>query len=253
MTTEAMNIVNPPEIGAWLDEWISSDALPTSDEHDCPYLPDRRARIQGFSVASLPGPVYRALMDRNFRRSGKLLYRPACPACALCRQLRVRVADFRPSRSQRRVLRRNRDVTVRCVAEPQPSVEKWELFRRYIAQRHTRPMLDNYHQFVQFLYAEPIASIEFDYFADGQLAGVSLVDRCDDALSSVYMYFDPALSKRSPGTLSVLREIEHCRGAGIPYYYLGYHVAGARTMDYKARYKPHQVLDDDRSWRQVDD
>jgi arginine-tRNA-protein transferase len=35
----------------------------------------------------------------------------------------------------------------------------------------------------------------------------------------------------------------------IPYYYLGYWVRGCRTMDYKAAFRPCQLLCSDGIWR----
>ncbi|MDO8631842.1 MAG: arginyl-tRNA--protein transferase, partial [Phycisphaerales bacterium] len=77
---------------------------------------------------------------------------------------------------------------------------------------------------------------------------VSLADRVPGGLSSVYMYFDPDDAARSLGTFSILREIEFCRREGLRYYYLGYFVAGSRTMAYKARFRPHEMLLGDDRW-----
>ncbi|HEY7117030.1 MAG TPA: arginyl-tRNA--protein transferase, partial [Tepidisphaeraceae bacterium] len=67
--------------------------------------------------------------------------------------------------------------------------------------------------------------------------------------SSVYFYFDPAEARRRPGTFSALWEIEFARSRGIPYYYLGYWVAGCGAMEYKASFGPHEVLGTDGVWR----
>ena len=52
------------------------------------------------------------LMDQNFRRSGDLFYRPECDGCAACIAIRVPVAEFAPSRAQRRALHKSADVRV---------------------------------------------------------------------------------------------------------------------------------------------
>src|SRR6185503_12396102 len=68
----------------------------------CPYLAGRSAR----NLIVVPSPmvpgIYHSLMDLNFRRLGAIFYRPACAACEECRSIRVPVALFRPSRTQRR-------------------------------------------------------------------------------------------------------------------------------------------------------
>ena len=72
---------------------------------------------------------------------------------------------------------------------------------------------------------------------------------CRNSLSSVYFYYDPDSSRRGLGTFGVLYEIETAAGLGIPYYYLGYWVAGCRTMQYKSDFRPAEVLDPDGAWR----
>jgi arginine-tRNA-protein transferase len=109
-------------------------------------------------------------------------------------------------------------------------------------------MSGDWTSFVEFLYAGPLPALECRYLLGDELVGVSVLDECPGGLSSVYMYFDPAHARRSLGTYSVLWEIEHCRRLGKRWYYLGYHVEGSRTMDYKARFRPQQVLVDG-CWR----
>ncbi len=62
------------------------------------------------------------------------------------------------------------------------------------------------------------------------------------------MFFDPDHRDRSLGTFSILWEIEYCRREEWPYYFLGYHVAGSRTMAYKARFRPHETLTSVGGW-----
>jgi len=212
-----------------------------SEEAPCPYLPDRKARNEVYLADGVDPETYSFLLARGFRRSGRVVYRPRCRTCHECRQLRVPVETFAPTRSMRRVLRRNDDVRV-DVREPVPTDEKYHIYARYLHVQHDGTMSDDPESFVRFLYDSPMQTLEYAYQLDRRLIGVSLVDRCADGLSSVYMYFDPDLAKRSLGTFSILREIEDCRRRGLPYYYLGYFVGGCRAMDYKARFRPNEVL-----------
>ncbi len=212
-----------------------------SPESPCPYLPGRASRSEVYHVDHLAGPTYERLLAEGFRRSGRLVYRPRCRGCCECRQLRVPVSRFRPTRSLRRVLRKNRDVAVTC-QDPTPTEEKYDLFVRYLNAQHDETMSRSHDTFIDFLYDSPTETEEILYRLDGRLIGVSLVDAVPRGLSSVYMYFDPAFARRSPGTFSVLWEIDLCRRRGLDYYYLGYYVAGSRTMAYKARFRPNEVL-----------
>lgn len=225
-------------------------AQSSSGQQDCPYLPDRRATLSGHAFiqpGSLPPTDYDQLLSENFRRAGVVVYRPQCRGCSACRSLRVPVATFAPSKSMRRILRHNQDVDVR-VATPDPSMESYDVYRRYLEQRHDRTMSDDFVSFASFLYVSPTLTQEITYRVGDRLLAVSIVDRVPSGLSSVYVYFDPDFSDRSPGTFSALWEIDYCRREGLPYYYLGYHVAGAQAMEYKARFRPNEILNDEGEW-----
>lgn len=226
---------------------VGDEALPIeSDPRPCPYLPDRIERDEAWVVRRLEPAAYRALLDRNYRRAGHVVYRPRCPTCRSCRQLRVPVGSFRPSRSQRRCLRRNRDLSSR-IGPPRLTAEKAALYARYIGGRHAESdQGDDPATLAQFLHDGCLRGLEIESRdASGRLVCVSHVDPLGDAWSSVYCYFDPEQSRRSLGTWSILVELEACRALGLRYYYLGFWVEGAKTMEYKARFLPCEVLTDD--------
>ncbi len=213
----------------------------------CSYLPDRLARHQTLLAGDLPPGVYHALMDLNFRRLGDLVYRPACDGCAECRQIRVPVARFTPSRAQRRCLARNADV-VGSTGAPALTDEKADLYRRYLGGRHDGQMDGSAEELERFLYASGVRSIETCYRLDGRLVAVGIVDVEPQALSAVYCYFDPDEPRRGLGVLNVLRLIEEARRRAVPWVYLGYFVAGSRTMAYKSGYRPCEALTPDGRW-----
>ena len=96
----------------------------------CPYLAGRMERKL---FTALQGDQAEAMNDtlskQGFRRSQNVLYRPSCADCAACLSARIRVADFQPSRSQRRVLNRNRDLH-RRVTSAWATDDQYDLFRR---------------------------------------------------------------------------------------------------------------------------
>ena len=222
----------------------------------CPYLPGRVARM----------PLYRQLRrldldeaDARFanaeRRVGPCLYRTACPTCSACVGLRIPVDDFRPSRSQRRVLRRwGTDARVEYGA---PSVDdrKLELFQRH---KRTRGLTDGEDEevptaegYLGWLATSCLHTLEMRYYHADRLVGVGIVDLGRTSASSVYFYFDPDLSDLSPGVFSVVQEIELCRRTGRQHLYLGLYVEDCRHLSYKASYRPHERLFDG-DWRRVD-
>jgi len=230
-----------------VDLFLDEEKLPVSPDHPCPYLPGMTTRVEGFFVDRMDPEIHDALMDRGFRRAGKLIYRPVCPDCRACRELRVPVARFRPSRSQHRVWRRNADLRV-TVKPPHLTERRWRLYRDYLDFQHDQTMSRDRQDMAQFLYESPVDTIEFCYYLGRQLVGVSVADRSRCTLNSVYMYFDPQHHRRSLGTYSALWEIDYCRRAGMAYYYLGFCVAGCRKMAYKSRFEPCQMLDATHTW-----
>lgn len=203
-----------------------------------------------FRAVSLPAGIYQALMQLNFRRSGLILYRPACEHCKQCQNIRVPVEEFRPNRAQRRVARRNRDLTV-TVGEPKPTDEKHQLYRRYLQERHDRQMGDSWVDFCGFLYESPVKTIEVEYRAGEQLVGVGLVDVEPAAMSTVYFYYEPHAAIRSLGIFNILCMIECCRTQCVPHLYLGYYIRDCRKMNYKANFKPCEVLDEAQRWQRL--
>jgi arginine-tRNA-protein transferase len=212
----------------------------------CPYLEGREARHLNLLFNRLQPGFYHALMDLNFRRMGPLVYRPQCLGCRECQNLRIPVADFRPSRSQRRTLAKNLDLTIE-MGRPEPTGEKHALYRRYLAARHDGSMDGSQLEF-ELLHATGLETREVRYRKGEQLLGVGLADLEPQALSAVYCYFDPSQPRRSLGVLNVLWMIEECRRRGIPHLYLGYWVRGCRTMSYKANFRPSEVLAADGGW-----
>jgi arginine-tRNA-protein transferase len=104
--------------------------------HSCSYLPEEQATTL-FLDPSQPMDVhvYADLSEMGFRRSGDHLYRPHCQNCNACVPARIPVAQFTPNRQQKRIFKRNTDLQVRP-AKPQFSEEYFDLYQRYIEQRH---------------------------------------------------------------------------------------------------------------------
>ncbi len=221
---------------------IDSGGLPVTEPRPCAYLPGRAARSEGFRAAPLHGETYHDLMDRGFRRSGDIFYRPRCDGCQACVQIRIPVGEFEPSKSQRRALRRNEEVTVR-VGPLTLTEEKAALYQRYLAHQHPgSPQSEDAEGLREFLYQDVVETVEVNYLLGERVIAVSILDVCSRSVSSVYHFFDPVEAGRSLGVFSILMEIEMTKAWNVPHYYLGYWVRGSKTMDYKAKFTPHELL-----------
>jgi leucyl-tRNA---protein transferase len=216
----------------------------------CPYLPGRMERklftaLQGEHAQKLND----TLSKQGFRRSQNVLYRPSCAECSACLSARIRVADFQPSRTQRRVLKRTAHLR-RNATSPWATEDQFQLFRRYLDQRHADGgMADmDIFEFAAMIEETPIKSRVIEYTrpsAEGEqgrpLAAVCLTDVFDDGLSMVYSFYDPDLAELSLGTHIILDHIAIAHEAGLPYVYLGYWVPGSRKMGYKAGFSALEI------------
>jgi arginine-tRNA-protein transferase len=212
----------------------------------CPYLPGRMERklftaLSGEHAETLND----ALSKQGFRRSQSVLYRPSCAECSSCLSVRIRVADFAPTRSQRRVTRRNAGLE-RHAKAPWATETQFALFRRYLDARHAQGgMADmDIFEFAAMIEETPIRTRVIEYLdpaEDGELAAVCLTDVLDDGLSLVYSFYDPDRRSDSLGTHVILDHVEIAREAGLPYVYLGYWVPGSPKMAYKAGFDALEV------------
>jgi len=218
-----------------------------SAPHACPYLPRRMASELVAFPHGVDSVAYQMLMNRGFRRSGAIFYKPDCPRCRSCVPIRVPVASFGPSRSQRRALARNRDVSLR-VHEPVCDRARYELFIRYDRFKHDGQTCVGFDEFEAHFCFSPIDTIEMDYYLGDSLVGVGLVDVCPDGLSSVYFYFEPDQARRSLGIYSALCEIDLCRSRGLAHWYVGFVVDGCPKMSYKSAFRPHELMRPDGRW-----
>ena len=223
-------------------------------EHACGYWPERVARdlIVDPTDPQLPSVFARAL-SMGFRRSGGHVYRPYCSGCRACISVRIPVATFQPSRSQRRCLARNADLAV-TVAPARRTAENFALYRRYLDTRHVGggmddPAPENFDAFLACAWS-PTDFMEFRL--DGELVGVAVTDVVPDALSAVYTFYAPEHAHRSLGGFAILRQVQRARDEGRRHVYLGFWLDGHPKMAYKRGYGPLEFLDG-AHWRPMPD
>lgn len=188
-------------------------------------------------------------LQEGWRRFGPVMFRHDCTSCRMCQSLRVPVETFSPTRSQRRAWRMNHGAVTLRVGVPASSPEILELFARF--QHHgaaTKGWPERAAPDLRLFVQNPFPTEEWRYSLGDRLVGVGYVDALPEGLSAIYFVHDPGEHRRSLGTFNILAMIEAARERGLPHVYLGYYVEGCRSLEYKARFAPNEVLTGDGRW-----
>lgn len=217
----------------------------------CPYLPKRQERkvfteLRGDDA----GALNEALSRVGFRRSQSVAYRPACEGCSACISVRIVAQDYKPPKTMRRILSRNKDI-LPSFKEPKVTDEQYDLLKRYLGARHADGgMADmSFLEYAEMVQHSPVNTSIIEYRlppsedqALGKLVACCLSDVMGDGLSMVYSFYDPEFASQSLGTHIILHHIEEATKRGLHYVYLGYWIKGSDKMNYKIRFQPLERL-----------
>ena len=223
-----------------------NEVIAFNSPHPCSYLPQRTALLPlRFQRALVTAEELDACLAAGDRRTGRFLYRTACPACQACEPIRLDLATFQPNQTQRREWRKGNELLTVKVGQPVVDGERVALFNLHQRDRRLKESEEDRvdeESYRQFLTSSCCRTLEFDYYHGDELVGVAIADAGRTSLSAVYCFFDPHFRGVSLGTYSVLRQADHCRQTGRGFLYLGFYIAESPHMAYKARFHPHQRL-----------
>ena len=106
---------------------------------------------------------------------------------------------------------------------------------------------------------EGYGSFHQQYWLDGVLIAVGVIDILPECVSSVYFFYDPDYSFLSLGTYASLREVALTRELSkkclqLSNYYLGFYIPTCPKMRYKKNIKPSFLLCPEVfTWHPLDD
>ncbi|XP_021047573.1 arginyl-tRNA--protein transferase 1 isoform X3 [Mus pahari] len=139
--------------------------------------------------------------------------------------------------------------------------ESYQVYKRYQMIIHKDPPdKPTVSQFTRFLCNSPLeaehpangpecgyGSFHQQYWLDGKIIAVGVIDILPYCVSSVYLYYDPDYSFLSLGVYSALREIAftrqlHEKTSQLSYYYMGFYIHSCPKMRYKGQYRPSDLL-----------
>ena len=224
--------------------------LMITTESPCSYLPKELSRSAFVDQQILiTPPLYTALLQNGFRRSGEEVYRPYCQACNACIPVRVPVKQFAPNKLQKRVLKKNRDIRQEWLKPPFTDTH-YALYASYLEARHQDGGMypPSREQFDRFLSSSWSNTMALSLFLDEKLVGMMITDLTLDGVSAVYSFFEPELAARSLGIYMVLQLFEEAKRLGLPYCYLGYYIKNCQKMSYKNQYQPMEAFIE-RQWQ----
>ncbi|XP_043375671.1 arginyl-tRNA--protein transferase 1 isoform X2 [Dermochelys coriacea] len=139
--------------------------------------------------------------------------------------------------------------------------ESYQVYKRYQMAIHKDPPdKPTISQFTRFLCDSPLeaenppsgpdcgyGSFHQQYWLDGKIIAVGVIDVLPYCVSSVYLYYDPDYTFLSLGVYSALREIAftrqlHEKASELCYYYMGFYIHSCPKMRYKGQYRPSDLL-----------
>ena len=225
----------------------------------CPYI---KGKIERKLFTALYGRNTVNLNDelslQGFSRSQKVLYRPLCSNCSACLSIRVKVNEFHYSKSQNRVINKNKKL-IRVKKKPEATDEQFEIFKKYLNCRHLNGGMSDMdaHEFSSMIEETNVDSEIFEYWElkkdeKKQLIAVCLTDKNKDGLSMVYSFYDPKYNSQSLGKFMILDHINLTKSSNLDYLYLGYWIKDNLKMGYKSNYFPAEVFYKNQ-WKEINE
>jgi arginyl-tRNA--protein-N-Asp/Glu arginylyltransferase len=158
--------------------------------------------------------------------------------------LRVVLSQYEPSKSHRRIHRRNADLTVK-IERAVINAERLEMFHRH-KERFNQCIPESLEAFLgPHPEKGPCRTMEIAVYDGSTLLAASYLDVGRLGVSAVYAMFEPTEEKRSLGIFTMLSEIAYAKARGCLYYYLGYVFREPSELDYKNQFRGLQWFD----WR----
>nr|XP_047915204.1 arginyl-tRNA--protein transferase 1 isoform X3 [Anser cygnoides] len=140
--------------------------------------------------------------------------------------------------------------------------ESYQVYKRYQMVIHKDPPdKPTINQFTRFLCDSPLeaenppngpecgyGSFHQQYWLDGKIIAVGVIDILPYCVSSVYLYYDPDYSFLSLGVYSALREIAftrklHEKAPDLCFYYMGFYIHSCPKMRYKLTFDCNVIIE----------
>ncbi|QUM83945.1 arginyltransferase [Moritella sp. 28] len=209
----------------------------------CSYLSEQQEQIlvvQDDQLHSQAG--YEVLLLNGFRRSGNDVYRPHCQTCQACQSIRIDSQLFKVSKSQKRLLKKNKHIEIRVSHQPRP--DYYPLYERYINTLHSDGAMfpASQSQYDGFITSAWLTPTFLEFYLNDTLIAVAVTDVMANSMSAMYCFYDPNFLHNSLGTYAILQQLLLAKATGKQWLYLGYQIDQCGKMNYKVNFNPHERL-----------
>lgn len=216
------------------------------EDRDCSYFSNEISDIRYRYIHNCDKEDYQNMLEHGWRRFGKMHFVPECKNCTKCVSMRIDVKNYKFSRSEKRVFKKNLDTKL-YIQAPTLTLDHLKLYDKYHYNMNkkkdwTYSPIEPAEYDRSYVQGKSEFTKEFLYVRDDKLIGVALVDILSNSISSIYCFYDHDYEDLSIGKFSILAQIKIAKELNIPYIYLGYWIKDHLSMGYKEAYEPFEVL-----------
>ena len=225
---------------------VDEDIEFVEQNRECSYFNDEISDIRYRYLQQCSTTDYQNMLEHGWRRFGKMHFVPECANCTKCISMRIDVKNYHFSKSEKRVLAKNRDTKI-YIQPPSLTKDHLLLYDKYHKNMHEKKgwvysPIEPIEYNRSYVQGKAEYAKEFLYVKDGKLIGVALTDILPKSISSIYCFYDHDYDHLSIGKFSILAQIKVAKELNIPYIYLGYWIENHHSMGYKLAYKPFEIL-----------
>ncbi len=173
-----------------------------------------------------------------------------CPSCRKCFSTAVKIDEYSPSKSQKKLLRKNKDLKF-SFTEPFATREAYDLFQDYLRNRHPDSNM-LYFSFEEFrdkvMGHSSVAILKLN----NKVIAMSLIDSDSEIIVGDYCFYNTAISKeRSLGTLMDLKILEYAQEKKVPFTSFGAINNESPKLKHKGNYSGTYISTDSK-WSAYD-
>jgi arginine-tRNA-protein transferase len=187
-------------------------------------------------------------IDNDLKKGWALLssvnMRPNCQSCTACKPYRLKVNEFKLSKSFKRVLKKCKDIKV-VVKDIKYYDECFDLYFKHSSWRsETRNWDEKYpdrHHFLINFVNGPKCLKQIHFYLNNKLVCVNYLVVTKTTCYSMYTYYDPDYLEYSLGTFAILNGIQHCKDLNFKHLYMGFYIEGCQSLNYKDRFQPSEI------------